>query len=339
MRLRPAASPRATELTLPRKPLWSSLRNAVGARAELYTPTLSPASSEASFSVPPPGGSTEAGSVEAVSAAGGSATGALAPLTTMRTELRREDAAIRIQCAFWAWQSGREAECPMPHGWEAVTAEDGRVYYWNPTTDETSWTLPHEGPDDCASGQGPNDCRSGDDCMGREAAAPEGSRESETELRRVELPRAPDPSPLCALPAAKPAKSRPTLTAAVPPTRAGDSPPSTSGDPPPTAAVGRHCPSVPNPLPDPHPDPHPHPHPHPSPHSPQTAVRGRRTSVRETKNELHTLRNSRSVSAFDNSKLERVIGGPTAGRRSQFSRSAGGWELRTHKASAAYLLT
>lgn len=291
MRLRPAASPRATELTLPRKPLWSSLppESNAGARAELYTPTLSPASSEASFSVPPPVVSG-AGS----STAGSSAAGTRTSFTTTGTGLRREDAAIRIQCAFWAWQSAREAECPMPHAWEAVTAEDGRVYYWNSTTDETSWTLPSGEPEPCRSGE-----------------AAEG--------RRTDLPRAPDPVPLCTLPTA----------VHVPPITAENLPPSTAAIPPP-AIIGGYCASMPNP------DLHPHPIPNPGTNSPPTTVRGRRTSVKETKNELHSLRNRKSVSAFDNSKLERaigqMIGAPSAVRRSQFSRSAGGWELRTHKA-------
>ena len=30
----------------------------------------------------------------------------------------------------------------LQEGWSAVTAEDGRVYYWNENTDETSWEKP-----------------------------------------------------------------------------------------------------------------------------------------------------------------------------------------------------
>ena len=30
----------------------------------------------------------------------------------------------------------------LPDGWEAVTTDDGEVYYWNETTDETCWTQP-----------------------------------------------------------------------------------------------------------------------------------------------------------------------------------------------------
>jgi hypothetical protein len=32
------------------------------------------------------------------------------------------------------------AAAALPSGWEVVTAEDGRVYYWNVSTDETSCT-------------------------------------------------------------------------------------------------------------------------------------------------------------------------------------------------------
>lgn len=31
---------------------------------------------------------------------------------------------------------------PLPLGWEEVTTEDGRVYYWNVNTDATSWVRP-----------------------------------------------------------------------------------------------------------------------------------------------------------------------------------------------------
>ena len=30
----------------------------------------------------------------------------------------------------------------LPEGWEAVESEDGRVYWWNVTTDETTWGRP-----------------------------------------------------------------------------------------------------------------------------------------------------------------------------------------------------
>ena len=30
----------------------------------------------------------------------------------------------------------------LPENWEAVEAEDGRTYFWNVETDETSWDIP-----------------------------------------------------------------------------------------------------------------------------------------------------------------------------------------------------
>ena len=67
-------------------------------------------------------------------------------------------------------------------------------------------------------------------------------------------------------------------------------------------------------------------------------IKGKRTSVRETKDELHKLRNAKGVTAFDAAKLEAVISSvhclvPSKQKqKSQFARSAGGWELQTHKA-------
>lgn len=51
--------------------------------------------------------------------------------------------------ALTATQAGSEptaaeqdAETPLEAGWEAVTADDGRVYYWKEETDETTWEKP-----------------------------------------------------------------------------------------------------------------------------------------------------------------------------------------------------
>ena len=99
-----------------------------------------------------------------------------------REHARREAAVVAIQCAYWSWHARREAaavtiQCAWvlarsrgsaapywawcaPHrgsaapepppcaldGWEEVTADDGRVYYWNVATDETSWTVPPPPP-------------------------------------------------------------------------------------------------------------------------------------------------------------------------------------------------
>ena len=35
-----------------------------------------------------------------------------------------------------------DQQSTLPPGWEAVEADDGRVYYWNVDTDEVSWTVP-----------------------------------------------------------------------------------------------------------------------------------------------------------------------------------------------------
>lgn len=82
---------------------------------------------------------------------------------------RREAAAVTIQCAwvlarsrgsdapYWAWYArhrGSDAPEPPPgalDGWEEVTADDGRVYYWNVATDQTSWTVPTPHSTDGAS--------------------------------------------------------------------------------------------------------------------------------------------------------------------------------------------
>ena len=34
------------------------------------------------------------------------------------------------------------SDVELPPNWEAVVGEDGRTYYWNVDTDETSWTVP-----------------------------------------------------------------------------------------------------------------------------------------------------------------------------------------------------
>ena len=37
---------------------------------------------------------------------------------------------------------GGTAQPELPPNWEAVVAEDGRTYYWNVDTNETSWVVP-----------------------------------------------------------------------------------------------------------------------------------------------------------------------------------------------------
>lgn len=32
----------------------------------------------------------------------------------------------------------------LPPGWEAVTSESKKVYYWNKKTGETTWTFPEQ---------------------------------------------------------------------------------------------------------------------------------------------------------------------------------------------------
>ena len=59
-----------------------------------------------------------------------------------KAERRREDAAVRIQSAFWTRQNAMLHEAPLPDVWEAVTAGDGRTYYWHVDTQETTWVRP-----------------------------------------------------------------------------------------------------------------------------------------------------------------------------------------------------
>ena len=60
--------------------------------------------------------------------------------------------ACVVWCAPWAlggvalpFQEFLSSMDPdLPPNWEAVTGEDGRTYYWNVDTDETSWEVPIE---------------------------------------------------------------------------------------------------------------------------------------------------------------------------------------------------
>ena len=54
-------------------------------------------------------------------------------------------AAAAAPAAAVAGPSSEGAEVLKP-GWVAVTAEDGRVYYWNEHTDETTWEVPRAAP-------------------------------------------------------------------------------------------------------------------------------------------------------------------------------------------------
>jgi len=56
-------------------------------------------------------------------------------------EASEPTAAAAVKAAG-ATQADEAAEDALPDGWEAVTAEDGRVYFWFPDTDEVSWTRP-----------------------------------------------------------------------------------------------------------------------------------------------------------------------------------------------------
>ena len=150
-------------LTLPRKKLWDA-------------PDSSVTSSSSTLVVPPrrrarrqPAHSTLSGrSSSSPSRRRPGQPKADARLHDARDEL----AAIIIQNGFWRWRNSRGADVEdtesiaatsmcsgadssmgsgsaddewsagLADGWEAVTAEDGRVYFWNTITDETSWGPP-----------------------------------------------------------------------------------------------------------------------------------------------------------------------------------------------------
>lgn len=207
------------------------------------------------------------------------------------SQARRENAAILIQCAYWAWVNARQvvvsggaeqlhalaaADGPIEvEGWELVTADDGRVYYWNPETDDTCWETPPASPSPSrtSSSFGPGQ--------------PSSSGEELPQFLRERAATAPDLSTLGVHP----------------------------GDESAAAAACRAKP-----------------------------IQGKRTQVKEKKDELRNLQMSKRVSLVDKSGIEAVLRGrvetkpkwkglapsaqlPPTARFSNTKR----WELAAHK--------